>query len=184
MHGLTIRREQAGDAPAIYAVHAAAFPTEEEARLVDRLRAAGHASVSLVAEIGESEAADVATTRVVKQIVGHILLSPVVIDGPPDGCHGLGLAPMAVVPAWQRRGVGSALVRAGLAACRGAGCGFVVVLGHPDFYPRFGFARASALGLQNEYGADEAFMVLELPPGALAAEGGLVKYGPEFAVWA
>jgi putative acetyltransferase len=66
-------------------------------------------------------------------------------------------------------------------ACRQQGCAFVVVLGHPGYYPRFGFRHARATGLTNEYGADEAFMVLEFQPDALPAEGGLVRYGPEFA---
>jgi putative acetyltransferase len=167
---VTIRPERDEDADAIRAVHRAAFPTDAEARLVDRLRAAGRARVALVAELDGA-------------VVGHILFSPVVIVSPSQRCSGLGLAPLAVLPACQRRGVGSALVHEGLAACRRAGCDFVVVLGHPKYYPRFGFRRASAMGLGNEYGADEAFLVLELRPGSLPAGGGLVLYGPEFAEW-
>jgi putative acetyltransferase len=166
----TIRLEQPADAEAIHAVHRAAFPTAEEAHLVDRLRARGHARVSLVAEADG-------------QIVGHILFSPVTIDTPAGPRIGLGLAPLAVLPAHQNRGVGSALVRDGLAACRQQGCAFVVVLGHTGYYPRFGFRHARAAGLTNEYGADEAFMVLEFQAGALPAEGGLVRYGPELAEW-
>jgi putative acetyltransferase len=94
---------------------------------------------------------------------------------------GLGLAPLAVTPDCQRQGIGGRLVRDGLAAAARSGAGFVVVLGHPGYYPRFGFRRAAAVGLSNEYGADEAFMVLELQPGSLPAGGGLVKYGVEFA---
>jgi predicted N-acetyltransferase YhbS len=161
-----IRPERAEDADGIGAVHRAAFPTDEEARLVDRLRAAGRARASLVAEAEG-------------RVVGHVVFSPVRV-GPREG---LGLAPMAVLPALQRRGVGSALVREGLAACRRECAPFVVVLGHPGYYPRFGFLRASSLGLSNQYGADEAFMVLELQPGSLPAGGGLVEYGPDFAGW-
>jgi putative acetyltransferase len=164
---LTIRPEHPADAEAIHAVLRAAFPTPEEAHLVDRLRARGQARVSLVAEADG-------------RIVGHILFSPVSIDTPAGPRLGLGLAPLAVLPAHQNRGVGSALVRDGLTACRQQSCAFVVVLGHPGYYPRFGFRHARAAGLSNEYGADEAFMVLELQQGALPAEGGLVKYGPEF----
>jgi putative acetyltransferase len=164
----TIRPERAADADAIRAVHRGAFLTEDEARLVDRLRANGHAAVSLVAEVDGS-------------VVGHILFSPVSVVAPSACCPGLGLAPLAVLPAHQRRGVGSALIREGLAVCRREGCPFVVVLGHPGYYPRFGFRRASAVGLSNEYGADEAFLVLELQPDSLPAGGGLVRYGPEFA---
>jgi putative acetyltransferase len=163
-----IRPERADDAAAVRAVHCAAFPTDAEARLVERLRACGAACVSLVAEVDDA-------------VVGHVLFSPVSVVA-ASGCRqGLGLAPLAVLPAHQRCGVGSALVREGLAVCRQAGWAFVVVLGHPGYYPRFGFRQASAAGLGNEYGADKAFMVLELQPGSLPAGGGLVRYGPEFA---
>jgi putative acetyltransferase len=165
-----IRPERTADIAAVRGVHGAAFPTDAEARLVDRLRAGGQARVSLVAEVDGG-------------VVGHIVFSPVSVAAPSGYCHGLGLAPLAVLPEYQRRGVGSALVRAGLAVCQQEGHAFVVVLGHPGYYPRFGFRQASAVGLSNEYGADEAFMVLELQPGALPASGGLVKYGPEFAEW-
>jgi putative acetyltransferase len=95
----------------------------------------------------------------------------------------LGLAPLSVTPEHQRTGIGSQLVQAGLAAAFAAGIRFVVVLGHPGYYPRFGFRRAAELGLHNEYGADEAFMVLELRPGSLPSGGGVVRYGAEFAAW-
>jgi putative acetyltransferase len=168
---ITVRPEHATDGPAIRAVHQASFPSDAEARLVDRLRAAGRARVSLVAELDGV-------------VVGHILFSPVSITGPSNPTFGIGLAPVAVVPGHQNRGVGTALVAAGLDACRQAGCGFVVVLGHPQYYSRFGFRRADAVGLGNEYGAGEAFMILELKPGSLPVEGGLVRYGPEFAEFA
>jgi putative acetyltransferase len=165
----TIRRERADDVPAIHAVHCAAFPTDLEARLVDRLRENGHATISLVAEIQE-------------QIVGHILFSPVTIAD--QRANALGLAPVAVQPAYQRRGIGGRLILAGLDVCREHDIGLVVLLGHPDYYPRFGFQRASRFGLDNEYGADEAFMVLELCAQSIPASGGLVRYGPEFAEFA
>jgi putative acetyltransferase len=167
---IVVRPERPEDIAAIRAVHCAAFPADAEARLVDRLRARGQACVSLVAEVDGA-------------VVGHVLFSPVSIIATSGLCAGLGLAPVAVLPAHQRGGVGSALIRAGLAQCRAEGCGFVVVLGHPTYYPRFGFRRASEVGLGNEYGADEAFMVLELRPGSLPAGGGLVRYGPEFGEW-
>ena len=163
---ITIRPECPEDAAGIRAVHCAAFPTDAEARLVERLRAGGQSRVSLVAEADGN-------------VIGHILFTPVSVT--PAGCRGLGLAPLAVLPTHQRRGVGSALVREGLAVCRRQGWAFVVVLGHPDYYPRFGFRRASAVGLSNEYGADEAFMVVELQPGSLPAGGGVARYGPEFS---
>jgi putative acetyltransferase len=163
---MRIRPELPADQPAIHAVLCAAFPNDAEARLVDHLRANGHAPISLVAEIDG-------------RIVGHILFSPVTIAGHSAG--GLGLAPLAVVPNQQRRGIGGQLIRAGLATSRDLGCPFVVLLGHPEYYPRFGFRSASELGLSNEYGADEAFQVIELHPGGVPAGGGLVQYGPEFA---
>jgi putative acetyltransferase len=163
----TIRSERPTDAAAVHAVHVAAFPTDAEARLVELLRRSGKARVSLVAEVDG-------------QIVGHILFSPVTVNGQAIAAA-LGLAPVAVVPAYQRQGIGGELIRAGLRACGEFDCGFVVLLGHPAYYPRFGFQRASQFGLANEYGADEAFMVLELRRGAIPAAGGLVQYGPEFA---
>lgn len=164
---MVVRPEIPDDLAAIHAVHAAAFPTEDEASLVDAVRASGRLIVSLVAEEGGA-------------VVGHIAFTPVSIDGAEAG---LGLAPIAVVPEYQRRGIGSQLVREGLARASGLGVGYVVVLGHPEYYPRFGFQPAAKFGLDNEYGAGEAFMVLELRPGAVPAAGGLVRYGPEFGGW-
>jgi putative acetyltransferase len=93
----------------------------------------------------------------------------------------MALAPMSVVPDWQRRGVGSALVRAGLAACRAAGHTVVIVVGHPAYYPRFGVVRALPLGLTSDPPfPDEAFMVAELTSGALRGRRGIVVYGEEF----
>jgi len=91
-----------------------------------------------------------------------------------------GLAPAAVLPAHQGRGIGSALIRRGLEQCRSAGYGAVVVLGEPRYYSRFGFSRAAGRGLSNEYGAHDEFMVMELRAGALDGISGLVRYAPEF----
>ena len=100
--------------------------------------------------------------------------------GEPEVRTAAGLAPMAVHPDLQRRGIGSRLVEEGLEACRAAGRELVVVLGHPDYYPRFGFTPAAGLGLVWEHDApSEAFLALELVPGA-AGEGGMVSYRPEF----
>jgi putative acetyltransferase len=164
-----IRAERAGDEPAIDGVHRAAFQGADEAELVHSLRKSGNARVSLVAEAEY-------------QIIGHVLFSPVTIES--CDASGLGLAPMAVLPSFQRQGVGSRLVEAGLAACRERGAGFVVVLGWPEFYPRFGFRRAIESGLGNEYGAEDEFMVLELSSGGLPPFRGTVRYGPEFAAFA
>ena len=159
---VTVRPERAGDGEAIRAVLVAAFPTPAEATLVDALRAAGRLRASLVAlETGT--------------VVGHVAFSPLSAPG------GLGLAPLAVLPARQRHGIGERLVRAGLEACCAAGAGFVVVLGAPAYYGRFGFAPASRWALRDEYGGGDAFQALELVPGALPAGLGLVRYAPEFA---
>lgn len=165
---LSIRPEGPADADAIRRVLEAAFLDVREARLVALLRAAGHLDISLVAE--EDRA-----------LVGHIAFSPVRIEGEAVGGIGLGLAPLAVRPDHQRRGIGGRLVHEGLAACERAGCGFVVVLGETAYYRRFGFDRADRKGLGNEFGADEEFMVLELRDGAIPESGGPVRFGPEFA---
>lgn len=166
---MEIRLATAEDAAAISDVLTAAFPTDAEARLVERLCAAGNDELSLVAVEGD-------------QVLGHVLFSPVSVHrNGRNVATGLGLAPVAVTPARQSRGLGSALISAGLQALAAAGCPFVVVLGEPEYYHRFGFVAASLHQLRNEYGVDEPFMVLELTPPALPTGGGLVKYGVEFA---
>ncbi len=114
-------------------------------------------------------------------VVGHILFSPVALPGSPDVAM-MGLAPLAVAPQGQRRGVGGALVRAGLAACERLAIDAVVVLGHPDYYPRFGFAPASTYGIRSVYDApDEAFLLLEIRRGALRGRSGTIEYHAAFA---
>jgi putative acetyltransferase len=164
-----IRPEKSDEVAAVRAVNLAAFATRTEADLVDALRAQVNPFISLVAE-GESGG----------PIVGHICFSPATLSG-----HGalaiMALAPMAVLPADQRRGIGSALVRAGIEQCRLLGCGAVVVLGHPDFYPRLGFVPASRFGIRSEYDVpDEVFMALELEPGALQGRAGTIRYHAAF----
>jgi putative acetyltransferase len=141
---VVVRPERPGDAPAIRHVNEQAFGRAAEADLVDALRRHGTATLSLVA---------VRDAR----IVGHILFSPVRIESEARSTAGLGLGPMAVLPACQREGIGSRLVRTALEECRRAGHGWVVVLGHPEYYPRFGFVPASRHGLAWEHPApDEA----------------------------
>ena len=163
--GPAIRAATAADAAAIADVLRAAFPTDVEARLVELLRSNGRAVVELVAVVGQ-------------RVVCHVLGSPVNIDGRDGG--GIGLGALAVRPEQQRRGIGSALLTAALDAGRARGAGFVVLLGDPRYYARFGFTRADARGLGNEYGAGAEFQVLELRAGALPAGGGLVRYAEEF----
>jgi putative acetyltransferase len=113
--------------------------------------------------------------------VGHIFFSPVSIESQDSFPTAMGLAPMAVLPEHQNRGVGSLLVQEGLRACLQLGCGLIVVLGHPEYYPRFGFVPAHQKGLRCQYQVPlETFMVAELKSGALTGKQGLVKYHPEF----
>ncbi len=116
------------------------------------------------------------------RIVGHILFSPVTIVSTGTVFPAVGLAPMAVLPELQRQGIGSLLVENGLAECRRrAGHECIVVLGHPEYYPRFGFVPASEYGLKCEYDVpDEVFMAIEPRKGALLGRAGTVKYQPEF----
>jgi putative acetyltransferase len=163
-----IRPETPEDIPHIRRVHQQAFhPSLGEARLVDLLREANKASYSLVALVD-------------RQVVGHVLFSPIALVPDQEGIRGLGLAPVGVLPAFQRQGIGAGLIREGLQACQGMGYDLVVVLGDPRYYSRFGFSRAKDYQLDNEYGAGEAFMVLEMRTGILGAIRGLVKYQPEF----
>jgi putative acetyltransferase len=162
---VSVHPERPGDAAPIHAVHAASFPTDLEARLVDRLRATGQLAVSLVAEVDGA-------------VMGHIGFSPVTAA---SGAAGAGLAPMAVVKPQRRQGIAARLVREGLEACRSAGFGWVVVLGEPAYYARFGFRPAAAFGLSDEYGGGPAFQAIELVAGALPVGGGLVRYAPVFA---
>lgn len=162
-----IRPEGDGDAAAVRRVHLTAFPTAAEADLVERLRASGKAVVALVALDGDS-------------IVGHIVFSPVALE-PLAGTVGLGLAPVAVLPDHEKHGVGRRLIQNGLAECHRWGAGFVVVIGDPPYYSRFGFEPAEKYGLRSEYETGDAFMVFKLESGALPPPGTLVKYAPEFS---
>jgi putative acetyltransferase len=165
---LLIRAEEQNDWAAVHAVNTSAFETPIEANLVDTLRQQAHPIVSLVA------ADD-------KTIVGHIMFSPVSLSEHP-GLKIMGLAPMAVIPGQQRKGFGSALVRAGLEQCKQLGFGAVVVLGHPEYYPRFGFLPSTRFGIRCEYDVPEdVFMVLELQPGFLRGASGIIKYHAAFS---
>jgi putative acetyltransferase len=161
--GVNIRPYRPEDAAAVRQVQLRAFGgREEEPRLVELLHAADAAPVSLVA-VAEPGG----------RILGHVLFSPVEIDGHGTNPRMVGLAPVGVLPEHQRRGIGSLLIRE-------AGYGAAVVLGEPSYYSRFGFGQASERGLGNEYGVDEQFMAAELERGALDGANGTVRYRKEF----
>lgn len=164
-----IREEAPGDAAAIRALNDAAFGTRDEGALVDALRAGGHVVVSLVAVDDDG------------RVVGHILFSTLTLASDDEApLRAAALAPMAVAPSLQRRGVGSALVRAGLDACRARGVDVVIVLGHPAYYPRFGFSAEAARALEAPY-SGEAFMALDLrEEDARRPLRGIVTYAPPF----
>ncbi len=162
-----IRAERPSDADGIRALNIAAFEGEAEAKLVDFLREHGRNIVSVVAvEDG--------------QVVGQVLFTEVTVT-PPAPFKGVGLAPMVVLPGFQNRGIGTELGHKGLALCHDLGYDFAVVLGHTDYYPRFGFKKASDFGVGNDYNVDDPFMALEFKPGVLGTFHGVARYAPEFA---
>jgi putative acetyltransferase len=163
-----VRHEAPHDHAAVHELNCVAFSGEIEATLVDKLRGSSGCISLVAAEAG--------------RIVGHILCTPVKIDGPASGVRTAGLGPMAVVPERQRCGIGSRLAQHCLEECHRTGYQAVVVVGHPEYYPRFGFRRASGFGLRCQFDVpDDVFMALELEPGVLAQGGGEVKYAAEFS---
>lgn len=166
---MLIRPERPSDRDAVWQLNKAAFERADEADLVDRLRDRAADYLALVAIDDDT-------------IVGHIAFSRVTLDPPRPDLSAAGLAPMAVAPGRQRKGTGAALVLEGLAECRRRGVHAVFVLGHPDYYPRFGFEPAAPLGIDNEYGAPpEAFMVQLLLAGCLDGIAGTARYDPALA---
>lgn len=165
---MEIRAEKPEDIEAIHRVNAAAFEREGEADLVDQLRGVASTFSFVAVESG--------------QIVGHIFFSPVAIAGEcADDLLVLGLAPVAVLPNYQRQGIGTLLIQYGLKECDRLGFKAVFVLGSPEYYSRFGFVPAKAKRLKCEYLVpDEAFMVLEIENDALEGYTGTVKYRSEF----
>jgi len=162
---IVIQKESPENHLAIHEVLCACFKRDAEGELVKALRAGGRAILSLVALHKED-------------VVGHVMFTPVTTS-PPSKPKGLGLAPLAVKPEYQRQGIGAQLVDKGLRKCAKLGYDYVVLLGNPKYYQRFGFRKASDYFIQNEYGVDEPFMLVKLTNCDL--QYGLVKYCSEFS---
>jgi putative acetyltransferase len=166
----TIREELPEDFDAVRHLNRLAFGHDAEGRLVDLLRASGDAVASVVTL---DDAKD--------EVIGHIMFSRIRIETATGYVNAVALAPMAVAPVWQRRGVGSELVRRGLDECCARGERIVSVLGHAAYYPRFGFSPELAQLLDGPHAGPE-WMALELVPGALDGVSGKVRYPDAFHV--
>jgi putative acetyltransferase len=166
---INIRQEQPEDIAAIRSLNIEAFGRPQEANLIEMLRTSGGILLSLVAANED-------------QIVGHILYSPVTVGSGEKKIAGAGLGPMAVLPEYQRRGIGAKLIEFGTKRLKQSGCPFIVVLGHAEYYPRFGFRAASEYGLKCEWNVpDNAFMALVLDESKISGLSGLAKYQGEFS---
>jgi putative acetyltransferase len=168
---VTVRAERKEDIEAIDKVNRKAFGQEEEVVLVQRIRD----SSDFIPELSLVAVKD-------SRVVGHILFSQIHIDTAEGDVAALSLAPMAVLPEFQNTGIGSQLVGIGLEKCQTLGHSIVIVIGHPEYYPRFGFVPARKMGLDLPFSVpDEAFMVCELVPATLDGIDGMVIFPPEFA---
>ncbi len=165
---MEIRAERSDDIDEIRHINVEAFNTEAEANLVEALRDSGIPLISLVAEENG-------------KLIGHILFSPVTLDNEGSSIFFAGLAPMAVVPEWQNKGIGSKLVEEGLRQCERSGYAAVVVLGHHEYYPRFGFEPSVNYGIKSEYDVPaEVFLIKEIQEGALKGCRGTMRYHHAF----
>jgi putative acetyltransferase len=166
---VTIRPEHPDDIASVRALNETVFDRPTEAAIVDSIRATCPDAVSLVA-VDDS------------QIVGHIFFSPVFVSGEGGTIQGMRLAPMAVLPERQRQGIGSKLVQAGIDAMHERNCPLIIVLGHPEYYPQFGFVPASQHGLSCQWDGvpDEAFMALILDEAIMTNVSGTIRYRDEF----
>lgn len=168
---IVIREERPEDIEAIRKINEEAFGQPAEAEIVNKLRGSCENLLSLVAVQGG-------------EVVGHILFSPATINGEGTTFEvsGMGLAPMAVLPRCQGQGIGSLLIHNGIKMLREKGCPFIIVLGYPEYYPRFGFERASRYGIHSQWSEvpDEAFMILILNKSAMVGASGVARYRKEF----
>lgn len=165
---LIIRDECTEDFPTVFEINSLAFDTDAEARLVNLMRRKARPVVSLVAERDD-------------QILGHIMFTPVQIDGEAAGGRTMGLGPIAVHPDAQGQGIGARLVQAGLDACRALRTELVFVVGDPEYYHKFGFKPAADSGFHyKDEKFDNVFSVLELTKGAASGLSGEVLYHPAF----
>jgi putative acetyltransferase len=165
-----IREEHKQDHEAVYTVNELAFKHANEARLVDALRksAAFIPALSLVAVADQT-------------ICGHLLFTKILIKNDSATYESLALAPVAVLPEYQQKGVGSALIRAGLQKAKELAYDSVIVLGHEHYYPKFGFEPAEKWQIKAPFDVpSNVFMALELKPGALEKVSGTVEYAKEF----
>lgn len=166
---MIIRQEKPEDIDDIHALNELAFGQPQEANIIDKLRINCDNLLSLVAIENE-------------KVVGHILFSPVTIEGQHGVIRGMGLAPMAVLPEMQHKGIGTQLVKSEIENLRKMQCPFIIILGHPEYYPRFGFERASLYGIKCQWEGipDDAFMILWLDKSKMNRVSGLAKYRDEF----
>lgn len=165
---IIITEENESDFDQVWNLNVKVFGREDEAKLVNMLRNSGISYISLTAKKNN-------------KILGHILFTPVKLIGNNKNLKIMGLGPMAVKPGYQRKGIGTKLILAGIDACKNKGYDAVVVLGHPEYYPRFGFVPSSNYGITCEYDAPaEAFMIMELTNSALKENTGTIQYHEAF----
>jgi putative acetyltransferase len=173
---LVVREENPDDIEAIRRINRLAFERDVEAGIVDALREAGAVTLSMVAcQVDPATGAE--------EVIGHALYSPIIIEGANESCSAVGLGPLAVLPDYQRQGVGTFLMEVSLEILRRAGHPAVILVGHPNYYPRFGFLPAEEWGLSVAFEVPPGvFQAIELQPGALAGVAGTIRFRPEFVV--
>lgn len=163
---IEIREEHPDDVAAVREVNRRAFGQDQESNIVDALRTNRAALLSLVATVND-------------QVVGHIMFSPLTVG---ENVNAVALGPMAVAPEYQRQGIGTKLIEAGDRKIKEAGYPFIIVVGHAEYYPRFGFRLASEYGIECEWDVpDQAFMLLVLDEVKMQSVSGLAKYRHEFS---